>query len=110
MGVEPLLDITGAGTGNLKLDSRPVDLADADAQDPPPTLASHGFGAVPFSASLPDADVDPAYRRYFANLCAAAVKQETGAALVVGVPIAVQIRRSDGADQDAPISVCHTDY
>jgi hypothetical protein len=110
MAVEPALDITGAGRGNLKLESRSIDLADADAQDPPPTLASHGFGAVPFSALLPAAEVDPAYRRYFANLCAAAVKQETGAALVVGVPMAVQIRRSNGADQEAPISICHTDY
>ena len=110
MVVPPLLDITGAGRGNLKIESRQVDLADADAQDPAPTLASHGFGAVLFSASLPEGEVDSAYRQYFANLCAAAVKSETGATLVVGLPIAVQIRRSNGANQEAPISVCHTDF
>jgi hypothetical protein len=110
MAVPPSLDITGAGRGNLKLESRQVDLADADAQNPEPTLASHGFGAVLFSASLPEGEVDPAYRKYFSDLCAAAVKKETGAALVVGVPMAVQIRRSNGADQEAPISVCHTDF
>jgi hypothetical protein len=110
MAVPPSLDITGAGRSNHRLESREVDLADADAQEPAPTLASHGFGAVPFSGSLPDTEVDPEYRQYFANLCAAAVKEETGASLVVGVPMAVQIRRSTGADQEAPISVTHTDF
>jgi hypothetical protein len=110
MAAAPSLDITGAGRGNLKLEARNVELIDADAQDPPPTIASHGFGAVPFAASLPKGDVDPAYRRNFANLCAEAVKQETGATLVVGVPMAVQMRRSDGANQEAPISVCHADF
>jgi hypothetical protein len=110
MAVPPLLDITGRGPGNLKLEAREVDLLDADAQDPAPTLASHGFGAVPFSAALPEGDVNQAYRIYFAQLCAAAVKQETGAAQVFGSAMAVQIRSSGGAAQEAPISVCHTDF
>jgi hypothetical protein len=110
MTVPPLLDITGAGRGNLKLESREVDFIDADAQDPAPTLASHGFGAVPFSASPPTGEIDPAYRKYFANLCAEAVRQATGAPLAVGSPMAVQIRQSGAANQEAPISVCHTDF
>ena len=95
----PSIDISARGGTNLKLDTRQVELADADAQDPAPSLASHGFGAVPFSASLPDKDIDPAYRKHFASLCAAAVEQETGARVVMGVPMAVQIRRSDAADE-----------
>lgn len=108
---QPLLDITGAGRTNLKLEARDVDLADADAEDPPPSLASHGFAAVPFSASLPEGEVDAAFRDQFANLCAAAVRKETGASLVVGIPMAVQVRRGDGAtEHEAPISVTHTDF
>jgi hypothetical protein len=110
MAVKPTLDITGVGRGNLKLDTRQVDLADADAEDPAPTIASHGFGAVPFSASLPDGESDRPYRRNFADLCAAAVKKETGASVVFGIPMAVQVRRSNGVDEEAPISVCHADF
>ena len=106
----PSIDISGRGGTNLKLDTRQVELADADAQDPAPSLASHRFGAVSFSASLPDKDIDPAYRKHFASLCAAAVKQETGARVVMDVPMAVQIRRSDAADPRAPICVSHADY
>lgn len=110
MADEPILDITGSRRSNLRLVSRAVELADADAQDPPPGLASHGFAAVPFSASPPDGSVDLAYRRGFADLCAAAVKTETGARLVVGIPKSVQVRRSNAANHEAPISVCHTDF
>jgi hypothetical protein len=110
MAAPPSLDITGVGRGNVKLEARAVELIDADAQNPSPTVASHGFGAVPFAASLPNGKVDPAYRRWFANLCVQAVKQETGAPLVVGSPMSVQMRRSDGANEEAPISVCHADF
>src|SRR4029077_12994778 len=110
MAARPSLDITGAGRSNLKVDSRQVDLADADAQDPTPNLASHGFGAIPFSTSLPAGDVDQAFRVSFANLCAAVVKEETGATMVIGVPMAVQVRRSDGADQEAPVPLSHTAF
>jgi hypothetical protein len=106
----PLLDLTGRGGGNLKLDPRDIDLADADAQEPAPSLVTHGFAAIPFSAALPEGEADPAFRKYFANLCAVAVKRETGAAMVVGLPRTVQIRRTDGAEDEAPISVCHTDF
>ena len=110
MAVRPKLDITGGGRGNLKLDARRVELADADSADPAPTVASHGFGAVPFSAAPPDGDLDFAYRQAFAKLCAAAVKAEIGASVVIGVPMAVQLRRSTGIDHEAPISVSHTDF
>src|SRR4051812_12857394 len=110
MAVQPSLDITGASPGNLKLEQHQVELADADGNSVPPTLASHGFGAVPFSASLPDGEIDAAYRAHFANLCALAVQKEIGAPQVIGVPLAVQVRRSNGIAEEAPISVSHTDF
>ena len=110
MAVEPILDISGGGRSNLKLQTREVEIADADSQDPPPSLDSHGFAAVPFSAALPEATIDLAYRRQFADLCAAAVKAETGATVVIGIQKSVQVRRSDSVDHGAPISVCHTDF
>ena len=110
MAVEPVLDISSSGQTKLKLVSRAVEIADADAEDPQPSLASHGFAAVPFSASLPGDPVDAAYRQQFADLCAAAVKAATGAPLAIGILQSVQVRRSDAADHQAPISVCHTDF
>ena len=105
-----MLDITGNRRGNLVLEQRQTAIADADAQEPAPCLATHGFCAIPFSASPPDGEIDSAYRRYFADLCAAAVKQETGARIVIGLPAMVQARLSDGGDHDGPISVCHADF
>lgn len=106
----PSADLSGNRAGNLKIRKQQVELADADAQNPMPTLASHGFEAVSFSASPPGAKLDQKYREYFAKTCAAAVKQKTGAALVVGMPINVRVRRSDGVVDQAPIVVSHTDF
>ena len=108
----PTLDITGGNRGKLKLEPREVELADADALSPAPSLASHGFEAVPFAASPPETEgqTTPQYRRAFANLCAAAVRKATGAPLVIGIASAVQIRRSAGVMEEATISVVHTDF
>ena len=46
----PMLNLTATGRGNVSLDPQTVEISDADAQDPLPTLASHGFTAVPFAA------------------------------------------------------------
>jgi hypothetical protein len=107
---EPSADLTGNRAGNLKTRKQIVTLADADAQTPPPSLASHGFTAVPFSASPPGAKLDQDYRDYFAKTCAAAVKRETGAARVFGMPMNVRVRRSDGKVDQAPIGVSHSDF
>src|SRR4051794_17065299 len=111
MTVQPLLDVTGATGGNLELETREVELADADAEQPVPNIATHGFGAVPFEATLPEHEVDAAYRRHFAALCAAAVKRATGAALVIGAPMGVQLRHSQGIiHQEGPLSITHGDF
>lgn len=110
MATPPALDITGAGQGNLRLQLNEVDLLDADSEPEPPTVASHGFAAVPFAASLPEGPIGPGYRKSFSNLCAEAVRAATGAPTVIGIPAAVQIRTSSGMNQEAPISVCHTDF
>lgn len=108
----PTLDITGTGRGHLKLDGHEVDIADADAETPVPTLATHGFEAVPFAASLPPEGERPSveFRRDFVALCATAVSKASGAKMVFGVPSSVQIRHSAGVMQDGPISVIHTDF
>ena len=110
MAAEPILDISGGGRTNLKLVSREVEIADADSQSPPPSLASHGFAAVPFSATPPEGAADRDYRQQFAQLCATAVKAETGAAMAIGIAKSVQVRRSKAVDHESPISVCHTDF
>lgn len=106
----PTADISGGRKGNLNVERREVDVIDAHAQDPIPSLAAHGFEAVPFSASLPDGEIGREYREYFAKICAAAVKRETGAAVAVGLSATVQVRRSDGVGESAPIIVSHCDY
>lgn len=110
MATKPTADVSGGRGGNLMVEGHQVELADADAYQPKPTLASHGFEAVSFSGSAPGAEIDAAYRQYFAKACAAVVKRETGAAMVTGLPLTVQIRRGDGTAEDSPISVCHTDF
>jgi hypothetical protein len=111
MASEPLLDVTGATPGNLRLEVHDVELADADAEAPGPSLASHGFCAVPFKAALPHEEVDGAYRRQFANLCVEAVRRATGAALVIGPPIGVQLRNSQKVTgQEGALSVVHGDF
>lgn len=108
----PTLDITGVGRGQLKIEAREVEIADADAQSPAPKLATHGFQALPFEASLPPDGNRPSaqFRRDFAALCVAAVSKATRAKMVFGVPSSVQIRRSAGVMEEAPISIIHTDF
>ena len=105
-----MLDITGNRRGNLALEEHETEIADADSQEPAPALATHGFCAIPFAADPPAGELDPAYRRYFSNLCAAAVKKATGANIVIGLPAMVQVRLSGAGDHDGPISVCHADF
>lgn len=110
MAQTPQADIAGTGTGNLDYESLGVDVFDADAQTPPPTLASHGFQAVPFSCARPEAGLTPEFKRQFAKACAAAVRQQTGAALVTVLPGTVLLRRTDGAKSEAPLFVSHNDF
>lgn len=110
MAYTPMGDLTDGKGGNLSVETREVELQDADSVTPAPTLASHGFEAVPFSASFAQFEADHAYANEFAKLCAAAVKRQTGAALVLGMPVTVQIRRGDGTDAESPIVVSHTDF
>ena len=108
----PTLDITGNNRGHLKLEGHDVEIADADALSPRPTLATHGFEAVPFAATPPPEGSKPSaqFRSDFATLCVAAVRKATGARTVFGVPSSVQIRRSHGVMEEAAISVVHTDF
>jgi hypothetical protein len=106
----PIVDISGPGRTNFKIIAHDVDLSDADALEPPPTLSSHGFCAVPFSATLPKQRIDEHYRRQFSQLCAEALKTAIGAPLAVGLSGNVAIRRGDGRDEQAPIAFAHTDF
>jgi hypothetical protein len=110
MAARPMLDLSSAGQTNLQLQPRQVEIADADAQRPPPQLATHGFTAVPFAAEPPGPETDLAYKRYFADLCSAALKQATGADFVLGIPAAVADRHSDAVGERAPVAVVHADF
>lgn len=106
----PVVDISSARRTSLKIVTKDVELTDADQLEPPPTLASHGFCAVPFSANLPNPRIDEHYRREFSRLCVETLKGATGAPLAVGLADTVAIRRGDARDEQAPISTAHTDF
>ncbi len=106
----PVVDISGPGRTNFKVMAHDVELSDADAVEPHPTLASHGFCAAPFSAPPPPEHIDEPYRRQFSQLCAETLKQVIGARLAVGLAGTVAIRRGDGIEEKAPIATVHTDF
>ena len=110
MAKRPVLDISGANGGNLLIEKHQVEIVDADSKNPTPSLASHGFCAIPFAAEPPADQVSAAYRQEFARLSAAAVKEHTGAAIVLGMPLMVQARHSNAGPVDGPISICHCDF
>ena len=110
MPAAPMLNLTASGRGNVTLDPQTVEISDADALDPPATLASHGFTAVPFTAPKPDEHTEAAYRQIFANLAADALKKELGATVCWGMPGSVQVRNSGASNEQAPIAITHTDF
>jgi len=109
MAEVPVPDIAAGFTG-VDVDTREVELADADATSPAPTLATHGFEAVPFSAEPPPTGLDRAFGVQFVQRCVAALRQTVGAAAVVTLPGSLQLRRSDGAKGHQPLVVCHSDF
>jgi hypothetical protein len=106
----PIVDISGRGPSNVRLEARDVKLADADAQENPPTLESHGFCAAPLKGPLPAREIHERYRSQFVDLCSMAVKLATGARLVVGIPQTVAVRRGNGTQEQAPITITHSDF
>ena len=110
MAGTPFVDISGSGSNSVPLEARDVKLSDADAEEKPPTLESHGFCAAPLPAPLPAREIHERYRSQFVDLCSSTVRIATGARLVVGIPQTVTVRRGNGTKEQAPITLAHSDF